>query len=80
MTVEVYKPVLKPRPAQLGSRLLPTVRSASKVVVHTPPGKDWFAYTPMKPRMDLVIGIEDMTHPNVLSFSELEAAAIESLS
>lgn len=81
MTVEVYKPALKPRPAQcVQTRPVRTARPANKSVIDTPSRKTRLVYSPIKPRMDLVIGIEDMTHPDVPSFAELEALIITSLS
>lgn len=81
MTVEVYKPALKPRPVQsVLTRPALAARPANKPVIGTPSRKAKLIYSPIKPRIDLVIGIEDMTHPDVPSFAELEALIITGLS
>lgn len=81
MTVEVYKPALKPRPVSLApTRPVMTTRTVSRAAIDTPSRKKRLNYTPIKPRLDLVIGIEDMTHPDGPSFAELEALVIAGLS
>jgi len=81
MTVEVYKPALKPRPVSLApTRPVMTARTVSRTVIDAPSRQEKLDYTPIKPRMDLVIGIEDMTHPDGPSFAELEAFVIAGLS
>ena len=81
MTVEVYKPALKPRPVSLATTPpVMTARTVSRAALDTPSRKKRLDYTPIKPRMDLVIGIEDMTHPDGPSFAELEALVIAGLS
>ncbi|MEL7223376.1 MAG: hypothetical protein AAGL17_00610 [Cyanobacteria bacterium J06576_12] len=57
-----------------------TARTVSRAVIDTPSRKKRLDYTPIKPRMDLVISIEDMTHPDRPSFAELEALVIAGLS
>ena len=81
MTVEVYKPALKPRQVQsVPTPPVLTTRPANKPVIDTPSSQVRRVYTPIKPRMDLVIGIEHMTHPDAPSFAELEALIIADLS
>ena len=82
MTVEVYKPALKPRPVQsVPTRSVTTARRPrSRPVIDAPSQKEKLAYTPIKPQMNLVIGIEDMTHPDRPSFAELEALILAGLS
>lgn len=75
MTVEVYKPVLK-QPTPLQSAPIRSVYKPARtpqVSTTTPPARDIKpTYNPIKPRLDLIIGIEAMTHPNEPSFAELE--------
>lgn len=81
MTVEVYKPALKPRTVSLApTRSVMTARTVSRAAIDTSSREKRLDYTPIKPRLDLVIGIEDMTHPDGPSFAELEALVIASLS
>lgn len=81
MTVEVYKPALKPRPVQsVATRSVTTARQPRSRPVIDAPSRKKLAYTPIKPRMDLVIGIEDMTNPDRSSFAELEALILTDLS
>ena len=74
MTVEVYKPFLKARSGQ-SVPTHPTIiaRPPSRISVDVPSRKVRHTYTPISPRMDLVIGIEELTHPDKPSFAELEA-------
>ncbi|WP_157620627.1 hypothetical protein [Synechococcus sp. PCC 7335] len=77
MTVEVYKPALKPRPVP--SVLTPPVvpiRAERRAVVDIPARQDSLVFKPMQPRLDLVVGIEEMMHPDRPSFAELEALVI----
>ena len=81
MTVEVYKPALKPRPVSLApTRPVVTTWIVSKPVVDALSRKEGLEYTPIKPHLDLAIGIEEMTHPDVPSFAELEAFVMAGLS
>ena len=82
MTVEVYKPALKPRPVQsVPTRPVTTARRPiNRLVIDAPSRRKKLVYAPIKPRMDLVISIEDMTHPDRPSFAELEALVIAGLS
>ncbi|MEL6263976.1 MAG: hypothetical protein AAFR12_23290 [Cyanobacteria bacterium J06626_6] len=81
MTVEVYKPALKLKPVPLApARPVMTGRKVSRAVIDAPSRKDRLDYTPIKPRIDLALGIEDMTHPDVPSFAELEALIMVGLS
>ena len=81
MTVEVYKPALKPRPVPTApTRPVMTARTVSRSVIDAPSRKERLDYTPIKTRIDLAIGIEEMTHPDRLSFAELEALVIAGLS
>ena len=74
MTVEVYKPVLKPRPVQFGyQRSAYKPQQPASVALKVPAKEVREAYKPIQPRIDLVLGIEAMTHPNEPSFAELEA-------
>lgn len=74
MTVEVYKPFLKPRSGQsVPTRPVITARLPSSPSGDVPSRKVRHTYTPISPRMDLVIGIEELTHPDKPSFAELEA-------
>lgn len=79
MTVEVYKPLLKPRPVQSSP-----VRSVSRSkpvakAMETTLRDVRHVYKPLPPRMDLVLGIEAMTHPDQPSFAELEALVYSDL-
>lgn len=77
MTVEVYKPVLKPRTAQPSSqRFVYKSQPPASVALKVPPREVKEAYKPIQPRIDLVIGIEAMTHPDEPSFAELEAVIL----
>lgn len=74
MTVEVYKPILKTRSGQSAPmRPMMTARPPSRPSVDVPSRKIRHTYTPIRPRMDLVIGIEELAHPDKPSFAELEA-------
>ena len=57
-----------------------TARTVRRAVIDAPSRKEKLDYTPIKPRMDLALGIEDMTHPDVPSFAELEALILAGLS
>ena len=77
MTVEVYKPVLKPLPVQsLPQRSTYRPRQAASVALEAPTREVRESYKPVQPRLDLVLAIEDMTHPNVPSFAKLEAVIL----
>ena len=77
MTVEVYKPVLKPRPVQTSfQRSAYKPQQPASVALKVPSRKVREAYRPIQPRIDLVLGIEAMTHPNAPSFAELEAVIL----
>ena len=77
MTVEVYKPVLKPRPVQsLPQRSAYKPQQIANITLKTPTREVRESYKPVQPRLDLVLAIEDMTHPNVPSFAELEAVIL----
>ena len=77
MTVEVYKPVLKPRPVQsLSQRSVYKPQQPASVALRVPARDVREAYRPIQPRLDLVLGIEAMTHPNEPSFAELEAVVL----
>lgn len=77
MTVEVYKPLLKPRPMQaVPTRPAVTAPPKSRASVDVPSRKIRQTYTPIKPRIDLIIGIEEMTHPSGPSFAELETIIV----
>ena len=74
MTVEVYKPTHKSRPAKsVPTRPVMTAQSDRRTVIAAPARQDTLLFTPVPLRMDLVIGIEEMTHPDRPSFAELEA-------
>ena len=77
MTVEVYKPVLKPRPNQSGyqrSVYKPQQPASTTLKISARAIRE--AYRPVQPRIDLVLGIEAMTHPDRPSFAELEAVIL----
>ena len=77
MTVEVYKPILKSRSVQaVPTRPAITAQPASRTSVDIPSRKVRQTYTPIRPRIDLVIGIEELTHPDRPSFADLEAVVI----
>lgn len=77
MTVEVYKPIYKPRPVKSVPTLpVMTARPERRTVIAAPARKDELVFTPIQSRMDLVIGIEELTHPDGPSFAELEALII----
>lgn len=78
MTVEVYKPLLKPRPVQLSPIRF---EAKPKRTINTSVGDLQHrnireAYRPVQPRLDLMLGIEAMTHPDEPSFAELEAVIL----
>ena len=77
MTVEVYKPVLKPRPVQFSyQRSVYKPQQPASVALRLPARDVREAYRPIQPRLDLVLCIEAMTHPNEPSFAELEAVIL----
>ena len=72
MTVEVYKPILKSKPMRSSSvRIVPRTRPVPQSI-ETPLRDIKHVYHPIAPRTDLVLAIEAMTHPNELSYAELE--------
>ena len=74
MTVEVYKPILKSRPGKsVPTPPVMTARPERRTSMDVPSRKVRHTYTPISPRMDLVLGIEELTHPDQPSFAELEA-------
>ena len=77
MAVEVYKPVLKPRPVQtLSQHSVHKPKQAASVTLKVPSRDIREAYKPIQPRLDLVLGVEAMTHPDEPSFAELEAVIL----
>ena len=77
MTVEVYKPILKSRPVKsIPTPPVMTARPERRISVDVPSRSIRHTYTPISSRMDLVIGIEELTHPDKPSFAELEAIII----
>ena len=77
MTVEVYKPVLKPRLVQSHpQRFAYKPQQTASVALKAPTREVRESYKPVQPRLDLVLAIEDMTHPNAPSFAELEAVVL----
>ena len=77
MTVEVYKPILKPRPVQSGyQRPVYKPQQPAIATLRIPAREVRESYRPIQPRIDLVLGIEAMTHPNRPSFAELEAVIL----
>lgn len=77
MTVEVYKPVLKSKLVQpVQTNIVAASQPVSRTSTDNSDRKIRHVYTPIKPRMELVIGIEEMTHPDGPSFAELEALII----
>lgn len=79
MTVEVYKPVLRSKTGQSAGRSFTRARTVVNRV-ETPLREIRHVYRPMQPRLDLVLGIEAMTHPDRPSFAELEAMISADLS
>lgn len=75
MTVEVFKPVLRSRPGRSFARAKAAVNSTD-----TPLREIRHIYKPIQQRLDLVVGIEAMTHPDRPSFAELEAVVYSELS
>ena len=76
MTVEVYKPVLKSRPMRSSS-----VRAVSQTRPETKPIEPALkevrdGYSPIQPRLELTLAIEELTHPEEPSYAELEAVIL----
>ena len=76
MTVQIYKPTsrrarpTRPLPTQLVSR--PTQVKAP--MIDLPPVRNIrHVYKPMQPRLDLILAIEALTHPDQPTFAELAA-------